>query len=103
MKDLSKWWPVLLAALLLFAFLFAMQEATPPPARPAEIAYTEFKQLLRDKRVAEIRLAENTAVATVKPTGGDLGDASRQGLVRVSLPAFDDASLMPLIECQNQK
>ena len=75
MKDFSKWWPVLLAGLLLFAFLYSMQEATPPPARPAEIAYSEFKQLLRDHRVTEIKLAEKTAIATVKPTGGDLGDA----------------------------
>lgn len=78
MKDLSKWWPILVAGLLFFAFLYVMREATPPPPRPAEIAYSEFKQLLRDHRVGEITLEGNAATATVKPSGGDLGDASRR-------------------------
>lgn len=98
MKDFSKWWPILLVGLLLFAFLFMMREATPPPARPTEIAYSEFKQLLRDHRIAEIRLGESSAMASVKPTGGDLGDESRRGSVRVNLPSLADSELMPLIE-----
>ena len=73
MKDFTKWWPILLAGLLLFAFMFMMREATPPAPRPAEVAYSEFKQLLRDKRVDRINLADSSATATVKPAGGDLG------------------------------
>lgn len=98
MKDMSRWWPLLMAGLLLFAFLYMMREATPPPARPTEIAYSEFKQLLRDRRIGEISLAKNTATATVKPAGGDISDETRHGAVEVNLPALDDAELMPLIE-----
>ncbi|MGD1878280.1 MAG: ATP-dependent zinc metalloprotease FtsH [Kiloniellaceae bacterium] len=95
MKDLSKWWPILLVGLLLFAFLFSMREAPPPGSAPSEVAYSEFKQLLRDNRIGDIRLAERSAVALVKPSGGDSASVKK---IRVILPDLADAELMPLIE-----
>ncbi len=93
-KSLMKWWPVLLAGMLLLGFFFAMREAQPPPQAPTEVAYSEFKQLLRDRRVAAVSLAEHSATASVKPAGG--GDGRE--LIRVNLPALSDPELMPLIE-----
>ena len=95
MKDLTKWWPILLAGLLLIAFLFSMRDLAPPPAAPAEVAYSDFKQLLRDHRVSDVHLAEHSATATLKPDAGS-SDASRR--IRVNLPELSDAGLMPLIE-----
>lgn len=93
MKDLTKWWPVLLMGVLLIAFLFAAPDLTPPPSGPVPTAYSEFKQLLREGRISEIRLAEHQAVATLKPEGG--ATAQR---IEVNLPDLDDSELMPLIE-----
>ncbi len=95
MKDLTKLWPVLLAALLLLGFLYSMREMTAPPLAPAEVAYSEFKQLLRDGRVAEIRLAERSATATLKQAAGDIDGGQK---IRANLPALSDPDLMPLIE-----
>ena len=97
MKELTKWWPVILVGLLLFVFLFSMREVTPPPGRPSEVAYSEFKQLLRDHRVSSISLAEHVATATLKPRADDPSGAPGQR-IQVNLPTQDDAELMPLIE-----
>ena len=93
MKDLTKWWPVLLIGVLLIAFLFASRDLAPPPAGPVPTAYSEFKQLLRDGRVSEVRLAERQAVATLKPEGGTAAQH-----IEVNLPSLTDSELMPLIE-----
>ena len=95
LKNLSKWWPVLLAALLMFGLFFAMSEVQRPLQPPMEVAYSEFKQLLRDGRVAEVRLAEHSATATLKPAAGGSGVAEP---ITVNLPAQSDPELMPLIE-----
>ena len=95
MKDLTKWWPLLLIGVLLIAFIFSMREETRLPAPPAPASYSEFKQLLRDRRVSEVRLADRSAVATLKPEGGG-SEAARR--VQVNLPALGDSELMPLIE-----
>ena len=95
MKDLTKWWPLLLIGVLLIAFIFSMREETRLPAPPAPASYSEFKQLLRDRRVSEVRLADRSAVATLKPAGGG-SEAARR--VQVNLPALGDSELMPLIE-----
>jgi cell division protease FtsH len=95
LKNLSKWWPVLLAALLVFGLFFAMSEVQRPLQPPMEVAYSEFKQLLRDGRVAEVRLAEHSATATLKPAAGGSGVAEP---ITVNLPAQSDPELMPLIE-----
>ena len=95
LKNLSKWWPVLLAALLVFGLIFAMSEVQRPLQPPMEVAYSEFKQLLRDGRVAEVRLAEHSATATLKPAAGGSGVAEP---ITVNLPAQSDPELMPLIE-----
>jgi len=93
LKDLTKWWPVLLIGVLLIAFLFASRDLAPPPAGPVPTAYSEFKQLLRDGRVSEVRLAERQAVATLKPEGGTAAQH-----IEVNLPSLTDSELMPLIE-----
>ena len=95
LKNVSKWWPVLLAALLMFGLFFAMSEVQRPLQPPMEVAYSEFKQLLRDGRVAEVRLAEHSATATLKPAAGGSGVAEP---ITVNLPAQSDPELMPLIE-----
>jgi cell division protease FtsH len=95
LKNVSKWWPVLLAALLVFGLFFAMSEVQRPLQPPMEVAYSEFKQLLRDGRVAEVRLAEHSATATLKPAAGGSGVAEP---ITVNLPAQSDPELMPLIE-----
>jgi len=95
LKDLTKWWPLLLIGVLLIAFIFSMREETRLPAPPAPASYSEFKQLLRDRRVSEVRLADRSAVATLKPAGGG-SEAARR--VQVNLPALGDSELMPLIE-----
>lgn len=97
MKELTKWWPVVLVGLLLLAFLFSMQEVAPPPGRPSEVAYSEFKQLLRDHRVSSISLAEHVATATLKPAPDDPSGTSGQR-IQVNLPSQDDAEFMPLVE-----
>ena len=97
MKDFSKWWPIVLVGLLLFAFMFTMREAAPPQTHRSELAYSEFKQLLRDRRIKDIRLSEDSAAATVTPAGGDLGEDKNE-YVRVNLPSISDPELMPLIE-----
>ena len=94
MKDLTKWWPALLAGLLLVVFAFALRDEA-PPAAPATVSYSEFKQLLRDGEVSQLLLAEQRAVATLKPAGED-GAGTRR--VQANLPPLDDAELMPLIE-----
>ena len=96
MKELSKWWPILLVGLVVFAFLYSMREGTTPVPRASEVAYSEFKQLLRDRRVTDIRLAEHEATALVKPEGG--GTAADLQRIKVALPELTDAELMPLIE-----
>ncbi len=97
MKDFSKWWPIVLVGLLLFAFMFTMREAAPPQTHRSELAYSEFKQLLRDRRIKDIRLSEDSAAATVTSAGGDLGEDKNE-YVRVNLPSISDPELMPLIE-----
>ena len=94
MKDLTKWWPVLLAGLLLLVFVFALRDEA-PPAAPTPVSYSEFKQLLRDGQVSQLLLAEHRAVATLKPEAEEGGGAQR---VQANLPPLDDAELMPLIE-----
>jgi cell division protease FtsH len=94
MKDLAKWWPAALAVLMALAFYYATQQATPPPQPPAEVTYSEFKQLLRDRRVSEVRLAENSADAVLRPSRDD----ELPSRVTVNLPELADSSLMPLIE-----
>ena len=96
MKELSKWWPILLVGLVVFAFLYSMREETAPVPRASEVAYSEFKQLLRERRIADIRLAEHEATALVKPEGG--GTAADLQRIKVTLPELADAELMPLIE-----
>ncbi|MEQ9609519.1 MAG: ATP-dependent zinc metalloprotease FtsH [Kiloniellaceae bacterium] len=96
MKELSKWWPLLLVGLVVFAFLYSMREGTTPVPRASEVAYSEFKQLLRDRRITDIRLAEREATALVKPEGG--GTAADLQRIKVTLPGLTDAELMPLIE-----
>ncbi|MEQ8356785.1 MAG: ATP-dependent zinc metalloprotease FtsH [Kiloniellaceae bacterium] len=98
MKDISKWWPIFLVGLALLAFSYSMRQAAPPSAPPTEIAYSEFKQLLRDRRVAEILLSAKTATATVRSAGGTQDDAAGHSSVLVNLPDLDDPELMPLIE-----
>ncbi|WP_340118053.1 ATP-dependent zinc metalloprotease FtsH [Pelagibius sp. 7325] len=96
MKELSKWWPLLLVGLVLFAFLYSMREGTTPEPRASEVAYSEFKQLLRDRRVTDIRLAGHEVTALAKPEGG--GTAADLQRIKVTLPGLTDAELMPLIE-----
>ncbi|HMA13992.1 MAG TPA: ATP-dependent zinc metalloprotease FtsH, partial [Kiloniellaceae bacterium] len=94
MKELTKWWPALLAGLLLLVFVFALGDEA-PPAAPTPVSYSEFKQLLRDRQVGQLLLAEHRAVATLKPGAEDAGGGRR---VQANLPPLDDAELMPLIE-----
>jgi cell division protease FtsH len=96
-KDFAKWWPVVLLGLVLLGFLYSMQQVAVPPERPSEAAYSEFKQLLRDRRVGEIRLSDRTATAFLKPVGG-ASPADTEQPLRIVLPEFDDPELMPLIE-----
>ena len=96
MKELSKWWPILLGGLIVFAFLYSVREETTPVPRASEVAYSEFKQLLRERRITDIRLAEHEATALVKPEGG--GTAADLQRIKVTLPELADAELMPLIE-----
>ncbi len=97
LKYLIKWWPVVLVGLLLLAFLFSMQEVAPPPGRPSEVAYSEFKQLLRDHRVSSISLAEHVATSTLKPAPDEPSGTSGQR-IQVNLPSQDDAEFMQLVE-----
>jgi len=98
LQLIYKWWLVALVGFVLLVLLFSTQQPISPPVRPTEIAYSEFKQLLRDRRLSDIRLAEHTATATVKPAGDDLSDVTRQSQVIVNLPELADPGLMPLIE-----
>jgi cell division protease FtsH len=96
-KDFAKWWPILLIGAVLFALMFSMSDMTPPQTHRTVLAYSEFKQLLRDRRISDIRLSEEVAEATVRPAGGDLG-ADQDEYIQVNLPSIDDPELMPLIE-----
>jgi len=97
LKDFAKWWPVVLLAMVLLAFLYSMQQVAVPPIQTSEVAYSEFKQLLRDRRVSDIKLAESTATALLKPAGGTSTADSVQA-IQVVLPEINDQELMPLIE-----
>ncbi len=97
MKDFAKWWPILLIGAVLFALMFSMRDVAPPQTHRTVLAYSEFKQLLRDRRISDIRLSEDLAEATVRPAGGDLG-ADQDEYIQVNLPSIDDPELMPLIE-----
>jgi cell division protease FtsH len=97
LKDFAKWWPIVLIGIVLFAFMFSMRDVAPPQTQRSVVPYSEFKQLLRDRQITDVRLAEDSADATVRPAGSGQ-EADKSEYIRVYLPAIDDAELMPLIE-----
>jgi cell division protease FtsH len=70
---------------------------SPPATHPSLVAYSEFKQLLRDQRVSTIDLDGHTATAALKPAPGAAAAEPGQQ-VQVVVPALNDAELMPLIQ-----
>jgi len=83
--------------LLLLLFLLFVPYAPFGPARP-EIAYTQFKTLLAQDKVAEVQLrgAEISAHLRAPQPIGPQGKAAEQVLTR--LPPFGDAEFLPLLE-----
>ncbi len=100
-KDNARRWlqlvPPALFLLLLLLFLLFVPYAPFGTARP-EIAYTQFKTLLAQDKVAEVQLrgAEISARLHTPQPIGPQGKPAEHVLTR--LPPFGDAELLPLLE-----
>src|SRR3989344_1047469 len=101
LKDNSRRWLQFvlpsLFLLLLLLFLFFVPYAPFGTARP-EIAYTQFKTLLAQDKVAEVRLrgAEISAHLRAPQPVGPRGEPAEYALTRI--PPFGNRELLPLLE-----
>ncbi|WP_420349690.1 ATP-dependent zinc metalloprotease FtsH [Pelagibius sp.] len=96
MKGITKWLPFLLIGLLLLGYFISLQGPVRETERTTEIAYSEFKTLLKDRRVGDIVLEGQRVTASLRDTPGD--DSSAEGRVVTTLPALQDPELFELIE-----
>lgn len=90
-------WRALIFAVAIFLVLGVVQQrGAEPPA--IEIAYSEFKMLVREGRIAEVTLSEHIAQGTltnVRPLGRN-GVAS--GRFTTVVPAIGDPELIEVLE-----
>ena len=97
LKGSGKWLPILLIGLLAFGYLFSLRQPATPPERAAEVAYSEFKQALRERRVVDVTLQDQQAYATLRPESG-AAEETASSQIFATLPAIPDPELLPLIE-----
>ncbi|HIP78416.1 MAG TPA: ATP-dependent metallopeptidase FtsH/Yme1/Tma family protein [Kiloniellaceae bacterium] len=96
LKGFTKWLPYLLIGLLLLGYFFSLQQPVRQPEPTTEIAYSEFKTLLKDRRVADIVLEGQQVTASLRDPAG--GEDSEEGRVATTLPAIQDPELFELID-----
>ncbi|NIA67018.1 ATP-dependent zinc metalloprotease FtsH [Pelagibius litoralis] len=94
LKGLAKWLPALLVGLILLGFFANLQQPVPLQERATEIAYSEFKKLLKERRVAEVVMQGQKVTATLRAAAGVEAGSS----VVANLPEIQDPNLFSLID-----
>ena len=97
LKDIGKWLPFLLIGIMVLGYLVSLQQPEVPPERATEIAYSEFKRLLGERRISEVTLEDRLAYANLRPKPGSSETTVPEKVV-ANLPAIQDPELLALIE-----
>lgn len=96
-KGLRTWLPVLLVGVLVLGFLLNFREAPVREPGATEVAYSEFKSLLRERRIETLTIHDDQAFASLKENGSSqAGEESSQ--IVTTLPKMQDPDLFALIE-----
>ncbi len=101
LKKITKWLPFLLVGLLLLGYFISLQQPSRQPERSTEIAYSEFKTLLKERRVSDIVMEGQQLKASLRGTAADgeaAGEPSAAERVVTALPALQDPELFELID-----